>query len=573
MTKGKYIVIEGAEGVGKTTMVQKVADALQKAGLSVRVMREPDSQNDLTARAIRHLTQDPRYPMNTRTEVLLYNAARSQSLETIRTARDNGVVCLVDRSYLTTLAIQYYGRGDVQDYVKINEIIEFAVGDMQPDLMLVLDAPVETLKNRTKHRYSGDRFDSLDEAFLERVRAGYLWEARQRNLPVVYATGDIDDVFKQVWAHVTATLADRGQKTPASKPSSVAEVIAKKQVTKTAAAAAETVALAQSIELQKAAAVKSTETEAASQVKPAESGSSAPTHKSIANMSDTYVLPADLPASLKKDFRQSFDAIADVRKSIASQLRTYAKDHLAGQDVGATIQQALATLPQQQLTIPPNHSQRFNKLAYEVLSSTHGDTTTEVTLVSYVPHNEFDSIADMLYSYSDMTKQGVTAALQKQSYDTKAAVFDAYCESGEVDAFQNTTYEFDILSSGVSFAEIANANIFQHVTAQQPTPRYGYETPAIIEAAGLSETYATCFDISLQLYSIIQKLGDSHVAAAATLLGHRLRWKATLRADKLKPLAELAATSSPATQQLIRSIIEQVGSVHPLTAAHLTKLS
>ena len=227
MNKGKYIVIEGAEGVGKTTMVSKIADALQQMGLPVKVMREPESQNDLTARAIRHITQDPRYPMNTRTEVLLYNAARSQSLEIIRQATSNGVFCLVDRSYLTTLANQYYGRGDVKDYHKINEIIDFAVGDMQPDLMLVLDAPVEILKKRTKSRYSGDRFDNLDEAFLERVRAGYLWEAKQRNLPVVFASDEIDVVFKQVWNHIQPVLAQRNNEV-VQNPTSVAEVLADK---------------------------------------------------------------------------------------------------------------------------------------------------------------------------------------------------------------------------------------------------------------------------------------------------------------------------------------------------------
>ena len=228
--RGKYIVIEGAEGVGKTTMVQKVAEALQTAGLPVRIMREPDSQNDLTARAIRHLTQSPLYPMNTKTEVLLYNAARSQSLEVIRQARENGLICLVDRSYLTTLGVQYYGRGDIKDYQRINDIIEFAVGDMQPDLMLVLDAPTEKLKERTKHRHQGERFDNLDEAFLERVRAGYLWEAKQRGLPVVYADKDIDTVFKEVWKHVTATLAVRDKMAAAetSKLSSVSEVLAGK---------------------------------------------------------------------------------------------------------------------------------------------------------------------------------------------------------------------------------------------------------------------------------------------------------------------------------------------------------
>src|ERR1700722_21030790 len=177
MNKGKYIVLEGPEGVGKTTQLLELASRLQAAGLPVRILREPDSQSDLTARAIRQLTQDPRYPMNTRTEVLLYNAARSQSLQIIKQSVEHGVICLVDRNYLTTLAIQYYGRGDGPDYPTINSIISFAVGDMEPDLCIVLDAPVTTLRERLGDRAGGERFDDLDDAFLERVRAGYLWEA------------------------------------------------------------------------------------------------------------------------------------------------------------------------------------------------------------------------------------------------------------------------------------------------------------------------------------------------------------------------------------------------------------
>ena len=236
MTDGKYIVIEGPEGVGKTTMVQMIATQLQAAGQPVKVMREPDSQNDLTARAIRRLTQDPQFPMSTRTEVLLYNAARSQSLEIIRGLRENGVTCLVDRNYLTTLAIQYYGRGDVQDYQKINDIIAFAVGDMEPDLTIILDAPATTLRERTKNRYNGERFDDLDEAFLERVRAGYLWEAKQRNLPVVYANEDVDAVFKNVWQHITTTFGIRDKGEEGSKPQSIAEVLAAHPPTKVAPA-------------------------------------------------------------------------------------------------------------------------------------------------------------------------------------------------------------------------------------------------------------------------------------------------------------------------------------------------
>jgi dTMP kinase len=231
MTKGKYIVIEGPEGVGKTTQAQMIADGLRAAGLPVKLMREPDSQNDLTARTIRHITQDPRYPMNTRTEVLLYNAARSQSLELIRDSVNAGICCVVDRNYLTTLAIQYYGRGDIKDYDKITEIISFAVGDMEPDLTLVMDLETQTLVERLKDRYQGDRFDNLDASFLDRVRAGYLWEAKQRQLPVIYATGSKDSVFTEIWKHVAKTLANRVVVGEANPAQSLATILSEKSIT------------------------------------------------------------------------------------------------------------------------------------------------------------------------------------------------------------------------------------------------------------------------------------------------------------------------------------------------------
>ena len=227
MNRGKYIVLEGPEGVGKTTQLNELARRLQAAGLPVRTLREPDSQSDLTARAIRQLTQDPRYPMNTRTEVLLYNAARAQSLQIIKQSVEHGVICLVDRNYLTTLAIQYYGRGDVPDYDTITSIIKFAVGDVEPDLCVVLDAPVNVLRERLKGRYNAERFDNLDDAFLERVRAGYLWEAKQRRLPVVFATDNTATVSDAIWQLVSKSLALRetSSTSATAAPASVKAII------------------------------------------------------------------------------------------------------------------------------------------------------------------------------------------------------------------------------------------------------------------------------------------------------------------------------------------------------------
>lgn len=229
MTRGKYIVLEGPEGVGKTTQIMELARRLQAAGLPVRTLREPDSQSDLTARALRQLTQDPRYPMNTNTEVLLYNAARSQSLQVIRKSVEQGIICVVDRNYLTTLAVQYYGRGDVPDYETINRIINFAVNGVEPDLCIVLDAPVSALKVRAGKRGQGERFDNLDESFLERVRAGYLWEAKQRDLPVVFANEDADTVSDAIWKLVAETLADRNPSSATSQPEALKDILDKKK--------------------------------------------------------------------------------------------------------------------------------------------------------------------------------------------------------------------------------------------------------------------------------------------------------------------------------------------------------
>lgn len=230
MNKGRYIVIEGPEGVGKTTQITELARRLRSAGFPVRTLREPDSQSDLTARALRHLTQDPRYPMNTVTEVLLYNAARSQSLQVIKQSVEQGIICIVDRNYLTTLAIQYYGRGDVPDYNTINNIIAFAVNGVEPDLTVVMDAPVSVLVERAKHRGAGERFDNLDSAFLERVRAGYLWEAKQRNLPVIFASESSEEVSDKIWQLVSENLASREGSAP-SQPEAVKDIIKTMQTT------------------------------------------------------------------------------------------------------------------------------------------------------------------------------------------------------------------------------------------------------------------------------------------------------------------------------------------------------
>ncbi len=232
MNRGLYVVIQGPQGAGKTTQIIELDRRLKAAGLSSRVMREPDSQTDLAARNIRLMTQSPYYQMNTKTEVFLYSAARSQTLKVVEKMNSRGVTCIVDHNYLTMLAVQYYGRADIDDYEAINNIIDFTIGDQEPDLTIVLDAPVSTLIERKKSASRGENFDNLSRDFMNRVRDGLLKESKKRELPLVDATKSIEEVSDSIWGLVSEKLKDKDSRVVperAKAPVKVSEIIGKKQ--------------------------------------------------------------------------------------------------------------------------------------------------------------------------------------------------------------------------------------------------------------------------------------------------------------------------------------------------------
>lgn len=198
MMRGKYIVLEGIQGGGKTTQVEILANRLKNEGCAVHITREPGG-SDLAARGIRHITQNPQYRLTTKAEILLYNASRAQSLEIIRDLLDRGVWVICDRNYLTTLAIQYYARNDGIGYKDIVAICKFAVGNMEPDTTIVLDIDAVTAAKRVQNRAIKERFDGLQEEFLERMRQGYLTEAKKRHLPVIDANQSVESIADNIW--------------------------------------------------------------------------------------------------------------------------------------------------------------------------------------------------------------------------------------------------------------------------------------------------------------------------------------------------------------------------------------
>ena len=171
MKRGRFITLEGIEGVGKSTNMRFVRDCLSAAGHDVVVTRQPGGTP--LAEDIRDIVLRTAMELPSLTEMLLMFAARSVTVDTlIRPALGAGKWVLCDRFTDATLAYQGSGRG-VSD-ADIRKLADVVHGDLWPDLTLLLDAPVSTGLQRAADRSTPDRFEREKLAFFERVRAGYM---------------------------------------------------------------------------------------------------------------------------------------------------------------------------------------------------------------------------------------------------------------------------------------------------------------------------------------------------------------------------------------------------------------
>lgn len=174
--QGRFITLEGIEGVGKSTQLAVVARLLRARQLEVVLTREPGGTT--LAERLRELLLATDLPaMDPLTELMLMFAARAEHLaQVIRPALARGAWVISDRFHDASYAYQGAGRGE--SATRIRALDELVVGETQPDLTLLLDAPVALGLSRAAARKGlADRFEREQTAFFERVRACYLARA------------------------------------------------------------------------------------------------------------------------------------------------------------------------------------------------------------------------------------------------------------------------------------------------------------------------------------------------------------------------------------------------------------
>lgn len=196
--RGQFITFEGTEGVGKSTQLANAADTLKGLGVDVVVTREPGGTP--MAESIRELLLAPRdEAVDETTELLLMFAARAQHLNTrILPALERGQWVLCDRFTDATFAYQGGGRGVSSERIAMLESL--VQGDVRPDHVILLDAPVETGMKRARSRGDLDRFEQEAVSFFQRIRDTYL--DRAQAAPERYSVVDASASLEQVTASI-----------------------------------------------------------------------------------------------------------------------------------------------------------------------------------------------------------------------------------------------------------------------------------------------------------------------------------------------------------------------------------
>ncbi|WP_049629871.1 dTMP kinase [Cellvibrio sp. pealriver] len=202
MQRGKFLTIEGTEGVGKSTNLAFVREWLVARGIEVIVTREPGGTP--LAEEVRALLLSKRdESVDETAELLLVFAARAQHLaRVIQPALARGAWVLSDRFTDATYAYQGGGRGLSKS--TIEQLEQLVQGNLRPDLTLILDIDVELGLNRARQRGELDRFESETIGFFERVRAAY--RQRANTAPERYAVVDAGKTLVEVQKEIDYVL-------------------------------------------------------------------------------------------------------------------------------------------------------------------------------------------------------------------------------------------------------------------------------------------------------------------------------------------------------------------------------
>lgn len=205
MRPGKYVVIEGHDGTGKSTQVNLLRKRLTECGIDSIEFHEPAGSP--IADAIRNVIKNGNLQRDAMTNLLLFSAARHDIWQkhAIK-AIDEGKWAIAARNYYSTLAYQGYGEGLNIKLIESITLSSTGRKYMKPDYAFILDLDSETerakrIGGRGKLKHP-DTFESKSNDFQSKVRKAYLKIAKQQKIPVISANQTVKKISEDIWSYV-----------------------------------------------------------------------------------------------------------------------------------------------------------------------------------------------------------------------------------------------------------------------------------------------------------------------------------------------------------------------------------
>jgi dTMP kinase len=204
MPSGRFISFEGVDGAGKSTQLEWVRDFLEEHHVAVTVTREPGGT--ALGEKIREILLNDNDGMHPETEALLMFAARREHLErVIAPALARGDTVLCDR--FSDASFAYQGGGSGVDRAKLEILENWVHPEIQPDLTLFFDLPIEVARQRLGSLHHPDRFEREGDSYFDRVRAAYL--ARAKAYPERITVIDACESPQEISARLKDIISDQ----------------------------------------------------------------------------------------------------------------------------------------------------------------------------------------------------------------------------------------------------------------------------------------------------------------------------------------------------------------------------
>lgn len=208
--KGLYIVIEGIDGSGKTTQLQKLIDSLRSKGINCTTVVEPGGTPP--GKQVREiLIGDNLTEYQTPVcQVLGYNYARAMLMPQVERLLDDGISVFSDRCFFSTFTYQHHGEGE--DFYDVKYICEYAVGNTMPDHVFVLDVSFAEAKKRMLARGGlPNHYDKKPEEFFEKLSEGYVDLAKVYSDIVTKINGEQSEdlIAEQILKHTLNLFSEK----------------------------------------------------------------------------------------------------------------------------------------------------------------------------------------------------------------------------------------------------------------------------------------------------------------------------------------------------------------------------